>query len=384
MRIFISHSSRQKPLVRDIIHRLPNHVRSWIDEESLLVGDDIESSLENAIDLESDYVLLFVDEYAVASKWVKKEIQWALSIEYSRGRQFLLPIVIDQTAWSHLPDEIRRKRYIECYDFSSIGIDTAVRKLETALFAIVSRDLERLKSQIKNKSNGLLMSEMRYDLNELTLTMNINSGKYELLFRKIITNISDKPISQVVYHFLANIYPNNPTKSYYYYTNNPILWDELAVMAQDEYGHISVDLLNDHGSRKDFLLRFSDGDVERPILPGDSREYCYWYSVGFQHWGPYIDRPINFPTEICRVKIIVPLSLQISVGGYEMSPFRPKINLGQRIEQTIEGETKFFRWESSILSLGHTYQLNWTPLLKGINHTTTAVTTQQLLERQGD
>ena len=49
MRIFFSHSSGQKPLVREIRKILPDHINTWIDEDKLLIGDSIEQSLENAI-----------------------------------------------------------------------------------------------------------------------------------------------------------------------------------------------------------------------------------------------------------------------------------------------------------------------------------------------
>ena len=39
MRIFLSHSSIQKPLVREIKKRLPQHLNAWIDEERLLFGE---------------------------------------------------------------------------------------------------------------------------------------------------------------------------------------------------------------------------------------------------------------------------------------------------------------------------------------------------------
>lgn len=61
MRIFLSHSSRQKPLVREVKKYLPEHINEWIDEKDLLVGDEI--------DADADFVILFIDSYAVESAW---------------------------------------------------------------------------------------------------------------------------------------------------------------------------------------------------------------------------------------------------------------------------------------------------------------------------
>jgi hypothetical protein len=45
MRIFLSHSSRQKPLVREMKRYLPDHINAWIDEKDLLVGGKSRSSM---------------------------------------------------------------------------------------------------------------------------------------------------------------------------------------------------------------------------------------------------------------------------------------------------------------------------------------------------
>lgn len=78
MQIFLSHSSRQKPLVREIKKHLPAHLESWLDEQKLLFGDSIPQSIESTIQSDTDYVLLFIDDYAVASSWVAKELEWTL------------------------------------------------------------------------------------------------------------------------------------------------------------------------------------------------------------------------------------------------------------------------------------------------------------------
>jgi hypothetical protein len=60
MQIFLSHSSRQKPLVREIKNGLPEHLGSWLDEEKLLFGDSIPQSIESVIKSDTDYVLMFI------------------------------------------------------------------------------------------------------------------------------------------------------------------------------------------------------------------------------------------------------------------------------------------------------------------------------------
>ena len=95
LKIFLSHHSRQKLLVREIKRRLPEFIDIWIDEKDILIGDDLKGRIFQGIDEEADYVVLFLDEYAAKSLWVRKEIEWALEKETAQSRAILLPLLID-------------------------------------------------------------------------------------------------------------------------------------------------------------------------------------------------------------------------------------------------------------------------------------------------
>lgn len=57
MKIFLSHSSKHKPLVREIKSYLPEHLNLWLDEKELLIGDDISSSIKEVIEADTDFVV---------------------------------------------------------------------------------------------------------------------------------------------------------------------------------------------------------------------------------------------------------------------------------------------------------------------------------------
>src|SRR6266508_2494950 len=105
MRIFLSHSTHYKPLLREVRHHLPEHINAWIDEDRLLVGDDIAVSLQQAIAADSDFVVLFIDRRSAESVWVKKEVEWALAAEQRLGRTFILPVVLEESAWQAFQPE---------------------------------------------------------------------------------------------------------------------------------------------------------------------------------------------------------------------------------------------------------------------------------------
>jgi len=143
MKIFLSHSSRQKPVVREIRKGFPSHVSSWLDEERLLIGDDLSNSLESVIMTDADYVLLFLDESAAKSKWVAKEVAWALEAERTIGRSFLLPIVIDPGAFESMGAAMSSRKYLQLKDFTEAATRELSEQISSELFALICRDLQR-------------------------------------------------------------------------------------------------------------------------------------------------------------------------------------------------------------------------------------------------
>jgi hypothetical protein len=94
--IFLSHSSRDKPLVRRIaaelvLERLP----VWLDQWEMAVGDSLDRTLAGALQ-SADYIALCISKSSVESGWVERELDMALTHERRLGRVFV-PIRIDET-----------------------------------------------------------------------------------------------------------------------------------------------------------------------------------------------------------------------------------------------------------------------------------------------
>jgi DeoR/GlpR family transcriptional regulator of sugar metabolism len=142
MKVFFSHSSKHKPLVREVLHYLPDHIRPWIDEKELLIGESISRSIRDAIAVDTDFVVLFVDLSSATSAWVKRELEWALEHERHLGRTFVVPVVLEPQGWELIePASFRERKYLSCVDFSEEGIRSLANGLVSHLFAWVSRDL---------------------------------------------------------------------------------------------------------------------------------------------------------------------------------------------------------------------------------------------------
>ncbi len=145
MRIFFSYSSKRGALVRAVRSHLPVNLHAWLAENQLLLGEPIDKVLQNAIQDQSDFVLLFVDEAAVDSEWVSKEIEWALNREKTIGRTFILPIVVEEDAWERLsPAEFRNRKHLKLAQDEEVHVRTLAREISSQLVAWMGRDLDSL------------------------------------------------------------------------------------------------------------------------------------------------------------------------------------------------------------------------------------------------
>lgn len=125
-------------MIREIQRELPHHVKTWIDERELLLGDNLQNSIRSAITNESDFVVIFIGPEAVRSEWVKKELEWALEHERTINRIFVLPVLLDKESWRQLPAEFQERRYLPCADFSESAIKDFSGRLANELFALVA------------------------------------------------------------------------------------------------------------------------------------------------------------------------------------------------------------------------------------------------------
>lgn len=142
MKVFLSHSNRDKALVREIRSHLPKHVNTWLDENELLIGADLKVSIRNAIQEEADFIVIFLSREAIQSEWVKQELHWALEREKNIGRTFVLPILLEDV-WNHVePKEFQDRLYLKCFDQSEIAVKAIADKLSEHIFAWLSQHLD--------------------------------------------------------------------------------------------------------------------------------------------------------------------------------------------------------------------------------------------------
>lgn len=94
--IFICHSSRDKPFVRELADRLASDgVDSWIDEMEIRVGDSLHENINGGL-AKSDFLVVVLSSSSVESQWVRNELSSAASLEKLRDQGvFILPALLE-------------------------------------------------------------------------------------------------------------------------------------------------------------------------------------------------------------------------------------------------------------------------------------------------
>src|SRR5215471_3587747 len=92
MLIFISHASEDRLFVEDrLLPFLHDHgVAAWCATAEIKTAEDWEHGIRSGLRT-SDYFLVVLSANAIASQWVRAEVQWA--VENRRGR--VIPVLID-------------------------------------------------------------------------------------------------------------------------------------------------------------------------------------------------------------------------------------------------------------------------------------------------
>jgi hypothetical protein len=100
LRIFLCHSSGDKPIVRELYKRLKviKGIVPWLDEEDLLPGQDWQYEIRNAV-RNNDIVIICLSKISINKVgYVHKEIKFALDLadEQPEGTIFLIPLRLEE------------------------------------------------------------------------------------------------------------------------------------------------------------------------------------------------------------------------------------------------------------------------------------------------
>ena len=150
--VFLCHSSKDKPFVRQLAKHLVFHgLKVWLDEKEIVVGDSLSTVIESGLE-SCDYVIVALSKASLESGWVQKELRAAYSLELERERNVIVPVVLEK---ARLPLFLRDKKYA---DFS-INFDEGLASVLTAFFG---HDIP-LQQRLKNSSCSIFLDIVRLD-----------------------------------------------------------------------------------------------------------------------------------------------------------------------------------------------------------------------------
>jgi formylglycine-generating enzyme required for sulfatase activity len=117
LRVFLCHSSQDKPAVRELYKKLRNEpwIQPWLDEEELYPGDDWELAIEKAVE-NSDVVLACISNGSINKRgFVQKELRFALDVALEMPEEtiFIIPLRLEECS---PPRSLRDWHYADYFE----------------------------------------------------------------------------------------------------------------------------------------------------------------------------------------------------------------------------------------------------------------------------
>jgi hypothetical protein len=127
VRVFLCHSSKDKPAIRSLYKKLKeNQIDVWLDEEKLLPGQDWEYEIGNAVRASHVVIVCLSSHSVTQSGYVQKEIKKVLDVadEQPEGTIYVIPIKLEEC---EVPNRLRRWHWVNLFEAS--GFDKLIDAL---------------------------------------------------------------------------------------------------------------------------------------------------------------------------------------------------------------------------------------------------------------
>ncbi len=161
LKVFLCHSSHDKPAVREIYARLKAEgwIDPWLDEEKLFPGQDWDLEIEKAVE-ETDAVLVFLSDNSISKEgYIQREIRLILNMaDYKpEGTNFILPMRLNECP---LPRRLRSWHYVDnfpegrkewAYGRLLGSLKLRAKKLGIDVAAILKEKAEKQKEELAEK-----------------------------------------------------------------------------------------------------------------------------------------------------------------------------------------------------------------------------------------
>ncbi len=125
-RVFLCHSSKDKPAVRDLYRRLKgNNVDPWLDAENLLPGQKWDYEIGNAV-RSSHVVIVCLSAHTNKAGYLQKEIKKVLDVadQQPEGTIFLIPLKLEEC---EVPSRLQDWQWVNLFEEN--GFEKLMRSL---------------------------------------------------------------------------------------------------------------------------------------------------------------------------------------------------------------------------------------------------------------
>jgi len=179
MKIFLSHSSRDQALVREVKALLPSFLNTWLDEDSLCWGDSFPAQLKSTIQSGIDFLLIFLDTHALNSNWVTQELEWAMQRERELKRIFILPILLEAVASENLPAGLSDRLSLKLIDQDRSSVEDLTKKITMKLFQLVVESYSSLQLEVPSRKSLISLRDELTAGQAKLLGYLVEKGKHE-------------------------------------------------------------------------------------------------------------------------------------------------------------------------------------------------------------
>lgn len=171
LRVFLSYASQDKLLVHEFANRLgsENWVDIWLDEESILPGQDWRLKIEEAVE-NSDIVIICLSNNSVNKEgYIQKEIKYAqeIALEKPDGVIYLIPLKLDEC---QVP---RGLRFYQWVDYFGKKKEDSYKKL---LNSLKLRNKQKVHFEEQERRKDQYISEKIINQYEPSIISSANAG----------------------------------------------------------------------------------------------------------------------------------------------------------------------------------------------------------------
>jgi hypothetical protein len=178
LRVFLCHSSQDKPIVRELYQRLnaEGWIDPWLDEEKLLPGQDWDIEIEKAV-ASADAVIVCLSNSSMTKEgYIQKEIRKVLDISSQKpeGTLFIIPLRLENcepprrlASWhyaDYFPEEQRDTSFKRLIQSLKIRYDSQIKS---------NTQISLSKSE---KVQKILLPSHRHDYHTALLTEEVSKA----------------------------------------------------------------------------------------------------------------------------------------------------------------------------------------------------------------